>query len=205
MVNMKETAMHSSRTATKRLVTIPMLAAVAFILQYLEFPIPFTPSFLKLDFSTLPALIGGLMYGPVAGVVIEVMKNVLHMLFKNTDGLIIGEVANVLAGSVFVVSAVLMQRLAKGKQGFLTGLAIGALLMTVVMAFMNAWFLLPAYAALYQMPMEQLLSSFGADSVWSLILYGIVPFNIFKGAILALVAYPVYMKLAPRLQVRTVN
>lgn len=202
---MKETAMHSSRTATKRLVTIPMLAAVAFILQYLEFPIPFTPSFLKLDFSTLPALIGGLMYGPVAGVVIEVMKNVLHMLFKNTDGLIIGEVANVLAGSVFVVSAVLMQRLAKGKQGFLTGLAIGALLMTVVMAFMNAWFLLPAYAALYQMPMEQLLSSFGADSVWSLILYGIVPFNIFKGAILALVAYPVYMKLAPRLQVRTVN
>lgn len=202
---MKETAMHSSRTATKRLVTIPMLAAVAFILQYLEFPIPFTPSFLKLDFSTLPALIGGLMYGPVAGVVIEVMKNVLHMLFKNTDGLIIGEVANVLAGSVFVVSAVLMQRLAKGKQGFLTGLAIGALLMTVVMAFMNAWFLLPAYAALYQMPMEQLLSSFGADSVWSLILYGIVPFNIFKGAILALVAYPVYVKLAPRLQVRTVN
>ncbi|HZG79916.1 MAG TPA: ECF transporter S component [Brevibacillus sp.] len=202
---MKETALHSSRTATKRLVTIPMLAAVAFILQYLEFPIPFTPSFLKLDFSTLPALIGGLMYGPVAGIIIEVMKNVLHMLFKNTDGLIIGEVANVLAGSVFVVSAVLMQRLAKGKQGFLTGLAIGALLMTVVMAFMNAWFLLPAYAALYQMPMEQLLSSFGADSVWSLILYGIVPFNIFKGAILALVAYPVYVKLAPRLQVRTVN
>lgn len=202
---MKETAMHSSRTATKRLVTIPMLAAVAFILQYLEFPIPFTPSFLKLDFSTLPALIGGLMYGPVAGVVIEVMKNVLHMLFKNTDGLIIGEVANILAGSVFVVSAVLMQRLTKGKQGFLTGLAIGALLMTVMMAFMNAWFLLPAYAVLYQMPLEQLLSSFGADSVWSLVLYGIVPFNIFKGAILALVAYPVYVKLAPRLQVRTVN
>ncbi|CFJ45877.1 Uncharacterised protein [Mycobacterium tuberculosis] len=70
---------------------------------------------------------------------------------------------------------------------------------------MNAWFLLPAYAALYQMPMEQLLASFGADSVWSLILYGIVPFNIFKGAMLALVAYPVYVKLAPRLQVRTIN
>lgn len=202
---MKETAMHSSRTSTQRLVTIPMLAAVAFILQYLEFPIPLMPSFLKLDFSTLPALIGGLMYGPVAGIIIEVMKNTLHMLFKNTDGLIIGEIANVLAGSIFVVSAVLMQRIGKGKQGFLTGLALGALLMTVVMAFMNAWFLLPAYAALYQMPMEQLLASFGADSVWSLILYGIVPFNIFKGAMLALVAYPVYVKLAPRLQVRTIH
>ncbi|CAM3605163.1 MULTISPECIES: ECF transporter S component [Brevibacillus] len=202
---MKETAMHSSRTSTQRLVTIPMLAAVAFILQYLEFPIPLMPSFLKLDFSTLPALIGGLMYGPVAGIIIEVMKNTLHMLFKNTDGLIIGEIANVLAGSIFVVSAVLMQRIGKGKQGFLTGLALGALLMTVVMAFMNAWFLLPAYAALYQMPMEQLLASFGADSVWSLILYGIVPFNIFKGAMLALVAYPVYVKLALRLQVRTIN
>jgi riboflavin transporter len=202
---MKDTAMHTSRATTQRLVTIPMLAAVAFILQYLEFPIPLMPTFLKLDFSTLPALIGGLMYGPVAGIVIEVMKNTLHMLFKNTDGLVIGEIANVLAGSVFVISAVLMQRLGKGKQGFLAGLALGAVLMTTVMAFMNAWFLLPAYAALYQMPMDQLLTSFGADSVWSLILYGIVPFNLFKGAMLALVAYPVYVKLAPRLQVRTIH
>lgn len=201
---MKETAMHSSR-ATQRLVTIPMLAAVAFILQYLEFPIPLMPSFLKLDFSTLPALIGGLMYGPAAGIIVEVLKNALHMLFKNTDGLLIGELANVVAGSSFILAAISMQRLGQGKKGFLTGLALGTLLMTVVMAIANAYFLLPAYAALYQMPLEQLLSMFGATSVWSLVLSGIVPFNIFKGVMLSLVAYPVYVKLASRLTPRNHN
>lgn len=201
---MRETAMHTSRS-TQRLVTIPMLAAVAFILQYLEFPIPFTPSFLKLDFSTLPALIGGLMYGPVAGILVEVIKNTLHMLFKNTDGLLIGELANVVAGSSFILAAVYMQRLGQGKKNFLTGLALGTVLMTLTMALANAYLLLPAYAAMYNMPMEQLLSSFGAESIWSFVLYGIVPFNIFKGGVLSLVAYPLYVKLAHRLKPRATN
>lgn len=204
MVHMKETAMHTSRP-TLRLVTIPMLAAVAFILQFLEFPVPLMPSFLKLDFSTLPALIGGLMYGPVAGIIVEVLKNTIHMLFKNTDGLLIGELANVVAGSSFILAAVYMQRGNQGKKSFLTGLALGTLLMTVVMAVANAVFLLPAYAALYHMPMEQMLSMFGASSVWSLVLYGIVPFNIFKGVVLSLVAYPVYVKMASKLGFRSTN
>ena len=201
---MKETALHASRVrSTQRLVTIPMLAAVAFILQYLEVPIPLMPSFLKLDFSTLPALIGGLMFGPVAGVIIEVIKNTLHMLLKNTDGLIIGEISNVIAGACFILPAIYMQRLGKGKKGFLTGLALGTLLMTIVMAIANAYALLPAYAVLYQMPIEQLLQMFNATSIWSLVLAGIVPFNLFKGVIISLVAYPVFVKLAARLQVRT--
>jgi len=201
---MKETALHTSRSrSTQKLVTIPMLAAVAFILQYLEVPIPLMPSFLKLDFSTLPALIGGLMYGPVAGVIIEVIKNTLHMLLKNTDGLIIGEVSNVIAGACFILPAIYMQRLGKGRKGFLTGLALGTLLMTIVMAIANAYALLPAYAVLYQMPIEQLLQMFNATSIWSLVLAGIVPFNLFKGVVISLVAYPVFVKLASRLQVRT--
>ncbi|ATF11552.1 ECF transporter S component [Brevibacillus sp. HB1.2] len=203
---MKETALHSSRTrATQKLVTIPMLAAVAFILQYLEVPVPLMPSFLKLDFSTLPALIGGLMYGPVAGVIIEVLKNTLHMLFKNTDGLLIGELANVVAGSSFIFAAVYMQRLGQGKKGFLTGLALGTLLMTIVMAVANAYVLLPAYAVLYQMPIEQLLTMFNATSIWSLVLYGIVPFNLFKGVMISVVAYPIYVKLGSRIAARTNN
>jgi riboflavin transporter FmnP len=201
---MKETALHPARP-TQRLVTIPMLAAVGFILQLLEFPIPLMPSFLKLDFSTLPALIGGLVYGPVAGILIEVIKNALHMLFKNADGLIVGEIANVLAGACFILVPVIMHRLGKGKSGFILGLGAGTLLMTVAMGLFNAWFLLPAYAALYQMPLDQLLASFGADSVWSLVLYGITPFNIFKGAVLSIVAYLLYVKLAARLQARTIN
>ncbi|QQE73779.1 ECF transporter S component [Brevibacillus composti] len=201
---MRETAIPRSQ-ATQRLVTIPMLAAVAFVLQYLEFQVPLMPTFLKLDFSTLPGLIGALMYGPMAGVIVEVLKNALHMLFKNTDGLLIGELANVVAGASFIVAAVSLQRLGQGKKNFLAGLALGTLLMTAVMAVANAYLLLPAYAALYQVSLEQLVAQFQAESVWSLVLYGIVPFNLIKGVLLSLVAYPLYAKLAPRLRIRSGN
>ncbi|TGU73098.1 riboflavin transporter, partial [Mesorhizobium sp. M00.F.Ca.ET.186.01.1.1] len=69
----------------------------------------------------------------------------------------------------------------------------------------NAYVLLPAYAALYQMPMAELLAMFNATSVWSLVMVGIVPFNLFKGVVLALVAYPVYAKLGARIALRTTN
>jgi len=200
----KETALQTRQsTQVKRLVTVPLLAAVAFILQYLEFPVPLMPSFLKLDFSTLPGLVAGLMFGPMAGVVVELLKNVLHFLFKNTDGLLIGELANFVAGSSFIVAAVTMQRLRRGKGGFLAGLAMGTLLMTLVMSAANWVFLIPAYAALYQVSVDALLGMLQVESLWSLILVAIAPFNIIKGAVLSLVAYPIFVKLAPRLQLRT--
>lgn len=201
---MKETALQTRQsTQVKRLVTVPLLAAVAFILQYLEFPVPLMPSFLKLDFSTLPGLVAGLLFGPMAGVVVELLKNVLHFLFKNTDGLLIGELANFVAGSSFIVAAVTMQRLRRGKGGFLAGLAMGTLLMTLVMSAANWVFLIPAYAALYQVSVDALLGMLQVESLWSLILVAIAPFNIIKGAVLSLLAYPIFVKLAPRLQLRT--
>lgn len=187
---------------TRRLVTVPLLSAIGFILMYLEFQLPLLPAFLKLDLSTLPSLIGALMFGPAAGITIELIKNMLHMLLKNTDGLLVGEIANFIAGTCFIYSAVLMQRLRPGKVGLLMGLGLGTIVMTAVMAFANVYFLFPAYAVLYQMSVENLLNSFGLDSLWSLALYAIMPFNLIKGAAVSLVAYPIYMKLAPRIGLR---
>ncbi|WP_232697817.1 ECF transporter S component [Brevibacillus daliensis] len=195
--NQSSTQLH--REKTKKLVTIPMLAAVGFLLYYLEFNVPGFPSFLKLDFSTVPAVIGGLVFGPAAGILIEVLKNGLHLLLKNTDGFIIGEIANTLAGGCFVFLAVYTQRLFKSKKGFMLGLAGGTLVMTVVMALANYILLLPGYAMLYSISMDELLAMFNMKSVWSLIMIGIVPFNLVKGFLLAMITYPVFIKLSPRL------
>ncbi|HZG15463.1 MAG TPA: ECF transporter S component [Candidatus Bathyarchaeia archaeon] len=201
---MKQTELVVQQPAlqTKRLVTVPLLSAVAFILMYMEFPVPLIPAFLKLDLSTLPALIGGLMFGPAVGIMIELIKNLLHLLLKNTDGMLIGEIANFIAGSCFVYGAVLMQKVRQGKAGLLMGLALGTIIMTVVMAVANVYVLFPAYAVVYQMSVEDLLRSFGLDSLWSLVMYAITPFNIIKGVVVSLIAYPIYVKLAPRLGLR---
>ncbi|MGE5704884.1 MAG: ECF transporter S component [Clostridia bacterium] len=187
-------------TQMKRLVAIPLMAAVAFILQALEIPLPIFPTFLKLDFSTLPGLFAGLAFGPVAGVLVELLKNGLHLLLKNTDGLLVGELANFIAGSCFIYMAVLMQRLRQGRAGLAIGFALGTVLMTLFMSVANYFVLLPAYAILFQMPLENLLQMFNADSMWSLIIYGIAPFNLVKGIIVSVVAYVIYVKMEPRLK-----
>lgn len=192
---------HSAQLSkTRKLVTIPLFAAVAFILQYLEFPLPLIPNFLKLDFSTLPGLIGGLMFGPMAGIIIELIKNMLHLLLKNTDGLLIGEIANFIAGASYISVAVMIQRMLKSKVGFAVGLSVGTVLMTVIMSIANYFVLIPAYAVLYSMPVEALLNSFQMSSLWSLIIYAIAPFNVIKGIAVAVVAFPIFVKLSPRLR-----
>ncbi|GAA4722460.1 ECF transporter S component [Brevibacillus fulvus] len=199
---MRQTEIHVEQTMqTRKLVTIPLLAAVGVILQMLEFPLPVIPAFLKLDFSTLPGLIGGLVFGPVAGMMIELLKNALHMLLHNTDGLLVGEVANFVAGTIFIWSAVFLQRKGQGKSGFVLGLALGTVLMTIAMSVANVYFLMPAYAALSRLPLDQMLESMHIDSLWSLILYAIAPFNLIKGLALSLVAYPIYSKIAAKLRI----
>lgn len=192
----------SPAVQTKKLVTVPLLSAIAFILMYMEFQLPLFPSFLKLDLSTLPSLIGGLMFGPAAGIMIELIKNLLHLLLKNTDGLLVGEIANFIAGASFIYTAILVQRVRKGKAGLIMGLLLGTVVMTAIMSVANVYVLFPAYAVLYQMSIENLLASFQLDSLWSLVVYVIAPFNLIKGVVVSLVAYPIYVKLAPRLGLR---
>ena len=99
--NSKTTKSTSKAGAARRLTGIAMLSAVAFALQFLEFPIPIMPAFIKLDFSDLPALLGAFALGPVYGVVISFMKNLLHIVIKGTSTACVGELCNFMLGAVF--------------------------------------------------------------------------------------------------------
>ena len=102
---------------TRNLVKIAMLSAVAFVLMLLSFPLAaFFPPFLKLDLSDLPALMGGFALGPVAGVLIELIKNILNILIKGTDTGGIGELSNFIVGSFFIVPASIIYMRNKSKK-----------------------------------------------------------------------------------------
>lgn len=76
-----------------------VLTAVAAVLQFIEISIPIMPSFVKLDFSDLPELIGAFAYGPVAGIVIALLKNIIHLPFSGS--MYIGELSNFILGAAF--------------------------------------------------------------------------------------------------------
>lgn len=185
---------------TQLVVAIPLMASLAFLLQWLEFALPIFPNFLKFDFSTLVGLTGAILFGPAAGVMIELLKNALHFLFYPGGSLFVGEVANFLAGTCLILATVFLYRRKASVWSLALGLVIGTLFMTAVMSIANVYLLLPAYAALSHISVEELLGAFGFTSVWPYILWLIVPFNLVKGAMLTVLGVPLVQRVVPVLR-----
>lgn len=104
----QKTTKNSVRTMTM----IAMLAGISYVLAFLEFPVPLSPSFAKMDLSDFPALIGAFAFGPIAGIMIELVKNALQLLSTSTGG--VGELANFIMGGSFVFTAGLIYKFRKG-------------------------------------------------------------------------------------------
>lgn len=182
----------------RQLLTITLMAVISFIIMFLELPLPIFPEFLKIDLSDLPALITGLALGPVAGILVELLKNMLHLLRTTTGG--VGELANFLVGAALIIPASMMYKKKSDVKGFAVSLALGILLMGVVGGLANYFILLPFYQNF--MPMEAIIGLGAAvnpaiKDTATLILYAIVPFNILKGFVVTLFAMALYKRVTP--------
>ena len=191
---------HANRNL-RTLVGAAMLSAVAFVLQFLEFPVPLSPSFAKMDLSDLPALSGAFAYGPLWGVVIEAVKNALHLFQTQTGG--VGELANFLMGSALVLPAGLIYARKKSRRTALIGCLVRSISMGIVSALANYFILLPMFEMF--MPIEQVIAAF-ADVVpfihtkLDVVLYNALPVNLCKGLVISLVTMLLYKHLSPILK-----
>lgn len=185
--------MQRSSSHMLKLVAVSLLSAVALILQYLDFPLPPFPSFLKIDFSDVPALVAGFMFGPWFGVLVQFLKNGLHLIFPGTKTAAIGELTNFLAGSVFVLCTVWIARRISGLKGLISGLVTGTVVMAAVLSVLNYYVLFPVYAFLINWTVE------GPEKT-AIVLYGVAPFNVVKGALIAIVFVPLYLRLKPKIE-----
>ncbi len=185
------------RFSTKQLVVMGLFAALGTILGYFEIPLPFAPSFYKLDFSDLPVLIVAFAYGPFAGVVCELVKVLLRLLLKGTTSAFVGAAANFIIGSLFAAPAAVVYGLHKTKKQAVLACIAGTLSMMLAGSLFNAFFLLPTYATLYGMPLEVIVGmgtklSPSITSVGTLVLFAVVPFNLLKGALISLFTILIY-------------
>ena len=186
---------------TRKIISAAMLAAVSFVLRFLELPMPLSPAFARFDFSDLPALIGAFAYGPLWGVVIELIKNLLHLMRSATGG--VGELANFLMGAALVLPAGLIYKRHKSRKRALIGCVAGSLCMGVMAALMNHFVLLPLFQMF--MPMEEMIAAFASfipfiDSRLDVVLWNALPMNILKGAVISLITMLLYKRLSPILK-----
>ena len=191
------------RSRTRTLTQIAMLGAVAGVLMNFEFPIPFlAPSFYQLDFSEIPVLIGSFAMGPLAGVVIELVKILVHLVTKGTMTAGVGDVANFILGCAFVVPAGLIYRFhhIKSRKHAVEGMVVGTVLTSIAACLLNAFVLLPAYGKAFGMPIEAFIEMGTAvnqsvNSLLGFVAMIIVPFNLFKYTLTSVIVFFIYKRI----------
>mgnify|MGYP003178636162 FL=1 len=196
----------SEKTKVNKTVIMAMLSAIAVILMYFDFPIPFiAPGFYKIDFSEIPVLIGSFMLGPCAGVIIEAVKVILHFCMNGTTTAFVGDFANFILGCMYVVPAAIIYHTKKTRKMAMISLIAGGVILVIAGMLLNAWYLLPKYSELYGIPLDVLIAmgtkvNASITDVFSFVALAVAPFNIIKALIDGIVTVILYKYLSHQLK-----
>lgn len=182
---MQKTTMQSSNLA--RLIILSLLGAVSLLLFFLNFPLPLLPSYLKIDFSDVPAIMASLIFSPLAGVIVVAIKNVLYLAIGGGD--IVGVTANFLAGVLLVLPIGMLYHKFKNVKSIVSGLITGTIIMAIGLSVFNYFILLPVYGLM--MGWGEMTHSVKLGMV----LVGILPFNVIKGIIIGALFVPAFIKM----------
>ena len=193
------------KLTTREITTVGMLGAIATVLMLFEIPLPFAPSFYEIDFSEVPVLVGCFALGPVAGVLVELIKIILNFAINGTVTAGVGEVANFLIGISFCVPAAVIYSKKKAKKSAMIGLIVGTVVMAIFGCFINAYVLLPTYAKAFQIPIDGLIAmgtavNAGINSLMTFVVFAVLQFNLLKGILDSIIVLLIYKKISPILK-----
>lgn len=195
---------NENRFSARKITMIGMFGAISAILMLLEFPIPFSPTFVKMDFSDLPVILGGYMMGPLAGFMIILIKIVLNFILNGTVTMGIGELANMICSISYMLPAVLIYRKLKTKKGAVISLLAATFIVSFAAIAANLFLTFPAYAKLMGMKMETIIAMGTATNplvkdMFSLMICSMLPFNLFKYAVVSVITFYLYKRTKNRL------
>jgi len=171
---------------TNIIVKAALLLTLGFILTYFEFPVLPAFPWLKVDLSAVPVLLSGFAFGPLVGVGVEVLKNLLVFTLKGSTSGGVGEIANIIIVGSYVFTASLIFKKLKTRKGAVIGALAGSLVMIPLAMLANHFILIPLY---FPGGMEGAMYR-------SYMFYGIPAFNFIKGAIISVVGILFYNKVA---------
>jgi riboflavin transporter len=174
------------RNSTKIITLIGVMTALAFILYLIEVPVTFIlpqAPFLKIDFSDVPAILVGLSVGPIAGVIVELLKNILHALFLMKEPGGSGEIANFAAGIAYMIPVLLIARKDFRPKKYIPAMVLGTVIMLITMSFVNYFVTLPIYGITnHAVKLSMIFTTFG-------------PFNLMKAVMVSIVIILLYPRL----------
>ena len=167
---------NSNRWNTRQLVTMALMCAIASLFSFVQIPLIPGVSFLTYDPSLIPAMVCGFAFGPGAGIAVGSIAAVIHGLIL---GEWVGSLMNIFATAFFVLPAALLYKRMHTLKGAIAGLVISVITATAGAILVNltigVWFY---YGS--------------ADVIIPMILPALLPFNLVKTILNALLTLVVY-------------
>ena len=199
MSEITKDSIRSSRVTTRKIAVTGIFTAMAVVLMYLEFSVPFMPPFLKFDFSELPVLVGSFALGPAYGIVIELLKNLIHLPVTATSG--IGEMSNFITGSIYVFAAGKFYEKHRTRKGAIISMLIATLMLGIIAVPFNYFITLPLYGSVLNFSTEAIVGMSAAVNPMitdktSLVLWAFLPFNLFKGLVIGFITFWIYKPIS---------
>ncbi|MCB8592714.1 ECF transporter S component [Faecalibacillus intestinalis] len=186
---------------TKNLTMIAMFSAISAVLMVFEIQLPFSPSFVKFDFSDLPVMLGGFLIGPFAGGIIVFMKILLHFLLNGTTSFFVGDLSNLLLTLSFVLPASFIYQQKKTKKTAIQGLLVSIICTSLLAIIFNLFLIFPLYLKVLNLKMVDLINMIHVvnplvKDVFTMIVFSLLPFNLFKYSIVSMITMLSYKKLS---------
>ena len=186
---------------TKNLTMIAMFSAISAVLMVFEIQRPFSPSFVKFDFSDLPVMLGGFLIGPFAGGIIVFMKILLHFLLNGTTSFFVGDLSNLLLTLSFVLPASFIYQQKKTKKTTIQGLLVSIICTSLLAIIFNLFLIFPLYLKVLNLKMVDLINMIHVvnplvKDVFTMIVFSLLPFNLFKYSIVSMITMLSYKKLS---------
>ncbi len=184
---------------------VAIFSALSCILYFVpKFPLPFLfPSFLDIQFSNLPAILGGFAMGPVGGILVIVIRTLIKLPFSSTA--YVGELADLLIGVATVLTSSLIYRKIKTKKGGIIALISGTIVWIGFAMLMNWLVLLPFYMeAFFGGNVEAfvktcagVLPNMNVNNFMTFYIFGaVLPFNALLATIVSLITFFVYKRIS---------
>ena len=156
-------------------------------------------------FSDLPELLAAFAYGPLAGVAVAGIKNLIHLPLSSS--MYVGELSNFLLGAVLSVAAGAIYKKHKTKRGALAAAVLSAVIMGLVSVPVNYWIIYPLYYNVLGFPQAAVLDMYRAilpatKSILQALFIFNLPFTVAKGLLCAALCAGIYKPLSPLLHGR---
>ena len=204
---MNNNSINKRGNALRYIIKIAILSAIAAVVMLFEFPLPFlAPSFYELDLSEAIIMMGSFAIGPVAGVIMELLKNLINILFNGTTTAYVGEFANFVTGCAFILPAAIIYKYNKTIKGAVIGMVTGALSLALVGGLLNYFILVPAFSKLYGMPIEAIVGMASKinpliTDLKTMIVMAVAPFNLLKGVVCSVISLILYKRVSKILHI----